>query len=44
MEASRCAYLMSIAIANKLDEVWISNQPILWLLYAMQYFPTIFRL
>jgi len=44
MTSLRCAYLMSIAIANKLDETWISKQPILWLLYATQYFPTLFRL
>ncbi|RWS29581.1 dehydrogenase/reductase SDR family member 7-like protein [Leptotrombidium deliense] len=43
MTAQRCGYLMSIAIANKLDEVWVTEHPYLLMLYAMQYFPSITR-
>lgn len=40
MSTSRCAQLSAIAIANTLDEVWISQRPPLFYLYAAQYLPT----
>lgn len=43
MKTDRCAHLMTIAMANKLDEVWICMQPILMMYYAMQYFPSLSR-
>ena len=39
----RCAQLISVAMANRLEEVWISKQPILLFIYISQYFPSIFR-
>lgn len=39
----RCAYLAAVAIANRMDEVWISLHPILFGLYVAQYFPTFYR-
>ncbi|RWS01004.1 dehydrogenase/reductase SDR family member 7-like protein [Dinothrombium tinctorium] len=44
MPTRRCADLMTIAIANQLDEVWISDHPILAGFYAIQYFPSLTRL
>jgi hypothetical protein len=41
MKTERCAYLSLVAVSNKLDEVWITQQPILLYLYLFQYFPTI---
>ena len=35
----RCADLAAVAIANKLEEVWICHQPVLTLMYAYQYLP-----
>ena len=43
MTAERCAYLMSVAIANQLTEVWISINPILLFFYTSQYLPAISR-
>jgi dehydrogenase/reductase SDR family protein 7 len=43
MKTDRCAHLMTIAIANKLDEVWICMQPILLMYYGTQYFPSLSR-
>lgn len=43
MTSARCAYLMSVAMANDLDEVWLSGHPELFYLYLFQYFPTITR-
>lgn len=43
MKADRCAQLMMIAIANKLDEAWICMQPVLLMYYAVQYFPSLSR-
>ena len=40
MATQRCAELMAISIANKLDEVWVSPQPVLSMAYIMQYAPT----
>jgi hypothetical protein len=38
---NRCGFLMACAVYHKLDEVWISKQPILSYLYMNQYFPTL---
>jgi dehydrogenase/reductase SDR family protein 7 len=43
MATSRCAFLMGVAIANKLDEVWISKQPFLLYYYMSQYLPSFTR-
>ena len=39
--AERCAYLTVVALANKLDEVWISKNPILFFTYILQYCPNL---
>lgn len=39
----RCVKLYTTAMANKLDEVWISYNPILFSVYAYQYFPSFMR-
>lgn len=36
---SRCAHLIAVAMANKLDEVWITFQPELFYCYLFQYLP-----
>lgn len=41
--AARCAYYTVVAMANQLEEVWISNNPILMFTYLNQYAPTIAR-
>lgn len=41
MPPERCAYLMTIALANKLEEVWISRHPYLFFVYVAQYMPSI---
>lgn len=43
MQTDRCAHLIAVAIANKMDEVWISENPILLTMYLAQYMPSIFR-
>lgn len=43
MKVDRAAYLYCVAVVNRLDEVWISLKPILFLFYAVQYMPTKFR-
>ena len=43
METSRAAYLMAVAIINRLDEAWITLQPVLALHYFNQYLPAISR-
>lgn len=43
MTAERCAYLMAVAMANDLDEVWLSGNPELLFMYMFQYLPTITR-
>ena len=37
----RCAHLVVVAIANRLGEVWIARNPILFFTYLSQYMPTI---
>jgi dehydrogenase/reductase SDR family protein 7 len=39
--SERCAYLTIVALANRLDEVWISKNPILFFTYILQYCPNI---
>ena len=39
VSVERCGKLIAVAMANQLDEVWISNQPILMFVYVTQYFP-----
>ena len=41
LHVTRCTKLMLVAIANKLQESWISLKPILWFCYCYQYFPDI---
>lgn len=41
MTSERCASLIAVAIANRLDEVWVSPHPELLYLYLFQYFPSI---
>lgn len=41
MSTERCASLMAIAIANRLGEVWICQQPILLFSYMAVYMPDI---
>jgi len=43
MPTARCGRLMAVAIAHKLDEAWIAQQPSLSLYYFTQYTPTFFR-
>lgn len=41
MTGQRCAHLCAVAIANNLDEAWISLQPELSYLYLNQYLPAV---
>jgi dehydrogenase/reductase SDR family protein 7 len=41
MSTARCAELMAVAIANRLQEVWISSHPVLVSLYFIQYAPSL---
>lgn len=41
MSASRCGKLMAVAIANQLDEVWISKSPALSLTYLVKRYPNV---
>lgn len=43
MDTERCAYLIAIALANKIDQAWIAIQPVLSIHYLSQYFPWFFR-
>ena len=43
MATSRCAFLVAVAMANRLDEVWIAKQPFLLYFYAQQYLPSVTR-
>lgn len=43
LKPKRCAELVCVAIANKLEAVWICENPILVLFYCNQYLPAIFR-
>ncbi|KAK6915774.1 Short-chain dehydrogenase/reductase SDR [Dillenia turbinata] len=41
VSAERCAELTIIAASHGLKEAWISNQPVLAVMYLVQYFPTL---
>jgi hypothetical protein len=41
MTSKRCATLMAVAMANRLDEVWVSPHPELFYLYLFQYMPSL---
>ena len=43
MPTERCVELMAVGMANNLDEVWISENPMLLMTYINQYFPNFFR-
>ncbi|GFO13183.1 dehydrogenase/reductase sdr family member [Plakobranchus ocellatus] len=43
MSTERCAYLSCVAIANRMFESWISENPALLLMYFYQWFPTQFK-
>lgn len=43
MKADRCAKLIAVSIVNQLDEAWMVTQPVLMLLYANQYMPSLSR-
>ena len=43
MSTERCAKLMVVSMANNLDEVWISDNPALLMLYTKQYLPNLSR-
>ena len=40
VSAGRCAELIAVTMASRLDEVWISHHPVLLFTYMKQYFPT----
>ncbi|KAI1289302.1 Dehydrogenase/reductase SDR family member 7 [Halotydeus destructor] len=41
MAPSRVAHSMAVAMVNGLDEAWICSQPVLLILYFIQYFPAL---
>ncbi len=41
MTTSRCAHLCLVAISHHVDEAWIAIFPVLPLIYASQYMPTV---
>ncbi|KAK1314248.1 11-beta-hydroxysteroid dehydrogenase-like 2 [Acorus calamus] len=41
VSSERCAELTIVAATHGLKEVWISNQPVLFVMYLVQYMPTI---
>ena len=43
MSTERCVKLMAVGMANNLDEVWISENPTLLMVYFNQYLPNLFR-
>ena len=43
MTTERCAKLMAVGMANNLDEVWISENPALLMVYLNQYLPNFYR-
>lgn len=42
--AERCAHLIAVTMANKLDEVWISKHPILLFVYISLLLPNLAKL
>ena len=43
IEATRCAQLISVALANRVPEVWICLRVQALFAYGMQYLPTYFK-
>ena len=43
MKTDRCSQLMMTAIANRVDEAWICQQPVLLIYYLSQYAPSLSR-
>lgn len=43
MSTERCAHLMAVSIANKIDQAWIAIQPVLVLHYLVAYLPQVTR-
>ena len=41
LTVGRCAQLTAVALANGLDEVWISKNPILLFTYLSRYCPNL---
>lgn len=41
ISAARCGRLFGVAIANRLDEVWIAKADALQLTYAVKYWPNL---
>lgn len=41
MTAERCAHLMLVAISHGIGEAWMSLMPVVPLMYASQYMPTV---
>lgn len=41
ISSERCAALIAVTMASKLEEVWISKHPVLLFTYIVQYFPTL---
>jgi dehydrogenase/reductase SDR family protein 7 len=44
MPVERCAHLSLVAMANRLNESWISKLPVIPLTYMMMYFPNVMEL
>ncbi len=44
MSTERCTILMATAISARLKEVWISEHPLLVLLYLAQYAPDVLKM
>lgn len=44
MKTERCAQLMTVAMANKLGEAWMTPQPVLLFTYISQYCPDLGRI
>uniref|UniRef100_V5HC17 Putative 11beta-hydroxysteroid dehydrogenase type 1 n=1 Tax=Ixodes ricinus TaxID=34613 RepID=V5HC17_IXORI len=43
MSSERCAQLIAVAMANKVGEAWICDNPVLMTFYFCQYLPNIFQ-
>mmetsp|Transcript_20384 Transcript_20384/g.18524 ORF Transcript_20384/g.18524 Transcript_20384/m.18524 type:complete len:323 (+) Transcript_20384:1-969(+) len=43
MPVDRCAYLIAKGISNRLPELWLSDQPILFFQYLARYLPSLYR-
>ena len=41
VSVERCAHLIAVTMANKLEEVWIAYHPILLFVYLYQFLPNI---